>query len=465
MSVRPVRLAQALGLMTANLLAATCAHAQDEPSNPATVVSDTESDLGLTRIDSAILFYHEAGGRVRATEPVVSVVMNGSDGAILSARLTSDILTGATPNGATPWTGVQTFLTPAHAPGITTVTQTSGGSKLVTIPGTGTVARQYQTAAGVLPVDTGFQDKRKAIDLGYSALLGPDTRISFGGSASTERDYRSYSGSMGISRDFNSKNTTLSLNANYESDQSKPFFGTPTPLSEMSAEPKGPAESKSVTSLVLGVTQVVSRHWLTQLNYNVGTTQGYQNDPYRIISVVDPVTGAPLKYLYDSRPRSRLRQSVYWGNKIALGPTVADIALRGYHDSWGINSVTAELSERIPITSWLYVEPQARYYHQSAANFFHNYLVGGQPLPTNASSDSRLDRFSATTVGLKVGIPLVAPNDMGPTRNSEFYLQVQAYQQTGTNHPAGAIGALAHENLFAGTKATSVIVGYTFAFY
>jgi hypothetical protein len=83
-----------------------------------------------------------------------------------------------------------------------------------------------------------------------------------------------------------------------------------------------------VYNLVTGVTQVVNRYWLTQLNYSIGSTDGYQTDPYRIISAVDPVTGGPVEYRYESRPKSRLRQSVFWGNKIALGPTVLDLSAR-----------------------------------------------------------------------------------------------------------------------------------------
>ena len=477
MQLKPRRLGRvsgALGLLTANLFAAGAAHAQDTAAQDAAAQAyapvqapsfdaptggdDNASDAGMTRIDSAVLFYQEAGGRVKATEPVVSVNLNSSSGDVLSLKFTSDTLTGATPNGATPWKQAQTFITPAQAPGTTTtVTGASGGSTIVTIPGTGTVARQYVIAPHALPVDAGFRDQRYAGDIGYSTLWDPDTRLSVGGSFSSERDYSSFSINGGVSRDFNHHNTTASLGLNFEFDKSSPTFGTPQPLTVMSADPKGPDQSKTVSNLVLGVTLVMSRRWLAQLNYSVGLSDGYQTDPYRFISVVDPVTGAPVEYLYESRPKSRVRQSVYFGNKVAIGPTVVDFSARAYHDSWGINSVTADLAYRVPIISWIYVEPEARYYHQSAASFFRDYLVSGQPLPSQASSDSRLDKFNAVTLGLKVGFKLF--------RTGELYVQGENYKQTGTNHPAGAIGDLANEKLFTGVNATSVMVGYSFAFY
>ena len=44
---------------------------------------------------------------------------------------------------------------------------------------------------------------------------------------------------------------------------------------------------------MLGLTEVMTRRWLMQLNYSYDAQSGYQNDPYRIISVVDPISGEP----------------------------------------------------------------------------------------------------------------------------------------------------------------------------
>jgi len=455
------RIAVALGLVTAGLFAGAGVSAQTTTPNQ-NINDDTSTDAGLTRVDSAILFYQEAGGRVKATEPVTSITMNDESGDSLNVKLTADTLTGATPNGAAPWSAAQTFLTPSHTQTSsgstqTTVTSASGNSQLVTIPGTTVTARQYTVPANTLPVDSGFRDQRYAVDLGYTGTLESGDRLSVGGAFSTERDYGSFSGNVGYSKDFNDKNTTVSVSTNLESDTSKPFFGTPVPLTIMSGNVKGGNATKNVVDLVAGVTQVMNRSWLAQLNYSLGDTSGYQTDPYRVISVVDALTGAPINYLYESRPKSRIRQSIYLGNKVALWGTVTDISARLYHDSWGINAETLEVAERIPVTSRVYVEPHARYYHQTAANFFHDYLVNGQALPSFASSDSRLGNFDATTLGIKVGIRLLG--------NDELYLRADDYQQTGNNHPGSAIGALKQQNLFTGIKATSFVVGYSFAFY
>lgn len=467
MQLKRSSIGAALGALTANLLAATAAHAQtadtsvyqpdvnNDASDSDASGGGTDIGSGLARIDSAILFYQENGGRVRAVEPTSNVTLNASDGRVVSFRFTADTLTGATPNGAMPWNQNQTFTTPAHAPGTTTtVTSASGKAQLVTIPGTGTVVRQYTVPANQLPLDA-FKDQRYAYDLGYSAPFGDGGRYSIGGSYSTEHDYTSYSVNGGVSQDFNHHNTTLSLALNYEADQSSPIFGTPSPLTQMSGDTKGPSRSKTVVNVVLGLTQAISRHWLTELNYSYGETSGYQTDPYRVISLVDGTTGAPVEYLYESRPSSRTRQSVFWDNRLALLSTFADISLRSYSDSWGIKSLTAEISDRIPLFGHFYIQPGVRYYHQTAADFYRHYLVSGNALPTYASSDGRLSNFNAQTNSLQLGL------DFG---HSEIYMRFENYSQHGQTHPAGAPGALAGENLSDAVSANSVMIGFSFAF-
>jgi hypothetical protein len=466
-SMKRGRLVATLGLATAQLFAVTGADAAPGPDPQAqsgangtavaSVADDTQSNLGTTRFDSAVLFYQEQGGRVQAIEPSMSLDITNDWGDVFSFKATVDSLTGATPNGAAPWNQPQTFTTPAHAPSTTaTTTSASGNSVLVTVPGTGLLARQYTTPANTLPVDQGFKDHRYAFSGGYTYAYDPQTRFTMGGAVSLERDYTSISANGAIARDFNNKNTTLSLAGNIEYDRSRPFFGTPTPFAVMDATQKGPNATKMVYSVVAGVTQVMNRHWLLQLNYSAGLSRGYQDDPYRILSLVDATTGAPDSYLYEGRPHSRFRQSVYLGNKIALGPTVTDLSARYYHDDWGINAITAEIGERIAITKGLYVEPLARYYHQSAANFFDYYLVAGTTLPNYASSDSRLSRFSATTFGAKIGVKVM--------HDGEFYVDGERYKQTGATTLANAPGALANQNFFGGVTATSVIAGFRFTF-
>ncbi len=422
-------------------------------------------NLPYSQLDTAILFYQESGGRVRAIEPTASLAVHGSDGQNLTLSFTADSLTGATPNGAVPSDQVQTFLTPLKATGsTTTVTSASGGSTVIHLPPTpGQIAqaalgRQYTTPANTLPVDRGFFDDRYAANIGWSQPLGAITQVGFGAGYSTEHDYRAITANANIAQSFNGNNSTLSLSANFEDDSSSPYGGVPTPLTPMTAQWKTPSSrGRTQTDLVLGLTEVMTRRWLLQLNYSYGFSNGYQNDPYRIVSIVDPGSGEPTSYLYENRPGKRTRQSLFLDNKYIYGPSVTELSARYYTDNWGIKAETAELSERLRLAHWLYVQPDVRWYRQTAANFFHSYLVAGQPLPAYASSDSRLGKFTALTYGMELGLNI--------SHTSQIYVRGDYYKQSGDGHPADAIGQLKNQDLFAGVKAGWVMVGYRWAFH
>ena len=421
--------------------------------------------IAYTQLDSALLVYQESGSRVQATEPSLSLAVHGASGEQLSVDLIADAISGATPNGAVPSDKIQTFLTPLKAQGSsTTVTSASGGSTVIQLPPTpGQVAaaaqgRQYTTTANTLPMDKGFRDHRGALTMGWSQPVGPISEIGISGGYSREQDYQSLTAGLRAAQNFNGANTTLSLALNSEFDTSSPFGGIPAPLTAMSAQWKTPtSREKTQLGFVVGLTQVVTQNWLMQLNYSYDGQSGYETDPYRVISVVDAVSGEPTSTLYESRPGKRQLQSVYWENKFSFGPTLTDISFRYFRDSWHITSKTAEISERINLGRSMYIEPSARWYQQTAANFFQNYLVGGQALPAYASSDPRLAKFTALTYGGKIGFPLSV--------RTEIYVRGGYYQQTGDGHPASAIGQLRTQDLFAGNKSVFGLFGFQWKFH
>jgi hypothetical protein len=474
---RKGQIAAGLAALTANLLG-VAAHAQDAPSaaqnapQRAAIMDEGAAEPGSVVVDTSVLFYQEQGGRVRAIEPVTNITKTLADGSTVNGSFTYDSLTGATPNGATRWTSAQTFTSISSITTTKTYTTSTGTTKGTTSTGasgtstatttttvsgttTTTTTSSYNAAANALPL-AGFKDHRVAGNLGYTFLPATDWRISVAGDLSFERDYSTFSGTLGVGHDFNQKNTTVAAAVTLEQDQSKPYNGTPVAFENLNSLLTGARQSKTVVNANVSLTQTMTRRWLTQLTYTFSGSQGYHTDPYRIMAVVDATSGAPLSYVYESRPRERQRHTFYWGNKLALGPTVADIGLRYYTDSWGIKAVTAEISEQIPLGRLAYIKPLARYYHQSAANFFRYYLVNGGNWGAYASSDSRLSRFDATTLGLRAGVRI---GDSG-----EFYVDAEKYQQTGLHYLASAPGALARVDMFSGLGATSVITGYRVKF-
>lgn len=443
---------RALATAAAGLLAGGHATAQEAASEPP-----------ATTVDAAFLAYHEVG-RVQALEPEINASHKFDDDGTLSLGFAADSLTGATPLGAVPSTLTQTYVRPYKVVPLgtpVTVTSASGGSTVVIIPPatgakTQTLGASTMVAPNTYPLDHGFYDQRLAGHVGWEQALTQSLKLDGGVAYSKEHDYRSESAHVGVSQDFNAHNTTLSAAINYESDLSFPLGGTPTPLAVMSAEWKGPDATLHEVDAVVGITQVMTRRWLTSLSYSYSDSHGYENDPYKIISVVDPVSGQPLQQLYESRPASRRKQSVYFDNKIHLTSDVISASLRGYKDDWGIKSLTADLRYRWQLGTDYYLEPHVRYYHQGAADFFRYYLVSGEQTPEFASSDTRLANFHAQTYGMKFGMPL--------NEGSEVNLRVEYYDQHGNGSPAGAIGQLRQQNLFPDLKAYTVLLGYTYSF-
>ncbi|MDE2351955.1 MAG: DUF3570 domain-containing protein [Alphaproteobacteria bacterium] len=471
-SRRPGQLRDTLATLSLGLVAANTIHVA-----PAAAQSTDENlSLPYSQLDAAYLSYQEANGRVSASEPTASLAIHGQGGQVLTLGLTADTVSGATPNGAVPSDLAQNFVTPLKASGSSvTVTTASGGSTVITLPPTpgqlaaAALGRMYTVPGNNLPMDRAFYDERKAGTIGWAQPLFGIDQVGASFSYSTERDYSSLTFSGRLAQDFNDHNSTLNLSVNFEDDTSTPYGGVPTPMTAMSGQWKSTSsKGRTQTDVVLGLTEVMSRRWLAQLNVSYGISSGYQNDPYRIVSVVDPVTGEPLMQtdtagntqvyaLYENRPGSRTRESVYLDNKFDFDPVIPELSLRYYHDSWGISSQTAELTTKIKLFGSFYLTPNVRWYHQSAASFFHYYLLSDQAVPTYASSDSRLGRFTSLTYGAQLGFNL--------TDHSEIYVRGEYARQQGDGHPAYAVGQLRNQDLFAGIKATWFMVGYSWQFH
>lgn len=407
--------------------------------------------------DSALMVYSEADSRVTAIEPIVALKKDLGGERIFSLKLTLDSLTGASPNGALPANQVQTFTGPS---GETT----------------------YTANPGELPLDDQFKETRAAINLNWEQPLGERNRVSVGGNFSNEFDFTSTALNLALARDFNDKNTTLSLGVNLESDSIKPVGGTPVPLTPKTYtsdqfddegdddRKTGSNESKTVTDALIGITQVMNRHWLLQLNYSYGTSSGYHTDPYKIASVLDEtgalvenpeVPGTPW-YLYESRPDNRVRHSLFFGNKIHLTEDVIDIAYRYYTDDWGVDSHTLDFRYRYQFAETMYLEPHLRWYQQTAADFYHLYIneatetAAGVPTLEYVSADPRLSELTGSTIGLKYGIEL--------SRSSEFYIRAEEYTQTYNAKAPDTMINLQGLDLSPDLKAMSILVGYTFEF-
>ncbi len=431
------------------LLGAAAARSQDAASPAA------DAAAGDWSVDSALAYYRESGGRIKAIEPIVDFSKDYGDGTTFSADAVFDSLSGSTPNGALPSTKPQTFASPSGKSLSTApTTYTTSSGQLVSQS-----APVYTISPGQLPMDPSYHDQRLALSANWARQLTRITNATFGGKFSYEHDFLSVSGDAGISRDFNEKNTTLSIDLNGEFDSLHPIGGAPVAASDYALFEKGGGKNKDGAGLMLGLTQVMTRQWLSEFNLSVDRFKGYLNDPYKIISVVD-AAGDTTGYLYEKRPSERTRKSVFWQNRAAWGRVTADLSLRYMFDDWQVRSDTAQVHVR-----WWnfdrdrYIEPTVRWYRQTAADFYTPWLdSGGGRILNYASADARLGAFHAFTYGVKYGAKLTDSDDQS---TSEFSVRLEYYQQTPDRRLAGP-GSLQGLDLYPGLKAILLQIGWRF---
>jgi hypothetical protein len=396
------------GNIAARLATATCTLLGTAAAAPAMAEEPREWEF-----DTALLYYGEDAGRVQDLSLNLLARRLFADDRVLNIGLAVDSLTGATPSGAVAQDELQTFTRP------------SGDSV-------------YSVAPGELPLDDTFLDTRYALTAGWQQPLGRDYTGSAGISFSTEYDYTHIGTNVGLTRDFNKRNTTLSLGLALARDELDPVGGAPVPLSAMSdvgmISGRDRSASKDVADVLFGVTQVINERFLVQINYSLSAASGYLNDPYKILSVVDSLSGeavgrtpaagldGPLyEYRFESRPDKRTKHSLFGEGKYWLGGKVLDLSYRFMTDDWGIDSHTLETKLNLPIGDASYIEPHVRLYTQSEADFYRVSLLDGEPLPQFASADYRLGRFNAITAGLKYGWRTGSGNDIAV--RLEYYRQ------------------------------------------
>jgi hypothetical protein len=440
-----------LSISTA-LAAATCTLLGTTAAEPVQAQEEPGWDF-----NTSLLYYGEGDDRVQDLSLKTLSTLALVDDRYLSLGLTIDALTGATPNGALPQPFPQTFTAP------------SGRNTFTTPP-------------GEFPIDDSFRDTRVAISADWEQPLGRLYAMNVGISGSKEYDYLHLGVNAKLSRDFNNRNTTLSGGFAFASDELTPVGRVPDPLTPMrvardddddddngngSASGRVAAEDKEILDLVLGVTQVISQNFLVQLNYSYSEATGYLNDPYKIVTVVDPITGEAVPVpqlpgidgpshlnLYEHRPDSRTKHSLYAQGKYYMSGKVLDTSYRYMTDDWEIDSHTLDMRLRFPMGDRMYLEPHLRFYTQSAADFYTISLTNGDPLPEYASADYRLGDFDAITAGLKFGWKTGGGNDMS--------LRAEIYSQSGNVSKDQLIGSQADFDVYPDMDA--IIVQYSYHF-
>lgn len=381
-------------------------------------------------IDAGSLYYTEGSDRVSLFELAVLGTWRLGDELTATAQVVFDSLTGATPNGAVATDEVQTFTRPSGS-------------------------HEYDTAANEQPLDDSFRDTRVALKLVYGHPVGEDLHLHYGLNASNEYDYRSIGLDFGVDWDLWQRTSTLSVSVGAYFDQVEPVGGVPEGLAVIPDYPRtkpttGGTDDKLVLDLLVGWTQVLTPNSLLKANLVLGQDDGYLSDPYKLLSVVDPVTGETQRYVTEERPDSKTRWAAYLAYQQLFGDDVLRLSYRYYGDDWGVDSHTLDAHYRWQFLSRHFVEPHLRLYLQSAADFYHTSLTTDET-PSEASADYRLADMTAYTIGATYGF------DINPT--NQLRLSVETYQQE--SEPSRVIGVQKQQNLSDELSVLMIRGGYT----
>jgi hypothetical protein len=381
-------------------------------------------------IDSAMLYYSEDDDRVSAFEPVISGKRDLGDEESLTFKLVLDSLSGASATGAVPSTQVQTFIRPS---------------------GNGT----YTVDPNDTPLDDTFKDNRVSFSMNWEKPIDRNNRRNLGFSISDEYDFTSASVNALWDHDTNQKNTTYSAGINVEYDYIDPVGGAPEGLTSMTAQDKNDDDDRTIVDLLFGVTQVIDKTSLFQVNLSLSESDGYLTDPYKFVSIVDNTTGEPIDQLFENRPDSRSRQSLFGKyKKMFANKDILTASYRYMTDDWGIDSHTFDVTYRFRFNSGYFIQPHLRWYTQTEADFYYYFRREDQRVPGDASADYRLGDMDATTYGFKFGRAI--------DERHIWSVRLERYEQTGDSSPSEAFGQLEQQDLYPDVKATIVQLSYSF---
>ena len=371
-------------------------------------------------------------------EFIANASRNTADGGKILLGAEVDVITGATPNGASSSNTIQTF------------TMSSG-------------VGSYSVGPGELPADDTHMDTRLDLHFKRETPLLENVDASYNALISMEFDYLAFAAGGSLAWDFNKKNTTLIGAMNLEYNRVHPVGNIPIPLASMqpagSPQPREvAAKSKIGEEFSIGINQVIDRHSLVQVSFTHSHFSGYLNDPYKLLSIIDDqntaTLGQTLDYVFESRPDDRSMQSIYLAYRRDFDSGVLDLGYRRYSDSWDVASNTYELAYRFKLASQYYIRPSLRFYKQQQAEFYAHSLHSSQPLPEYASADLRLADFTATTIGLELG--------RSREQEGSQSLALEYYTQQGDSHPADAVGIQQSQDLYPSLK--TLVIKYSYAY-
>ena len=180
--------------------------------------------------------------------------------------------------------------------------------------------------------------------------------LTLNGQYSTEHDYSSKTFSGSVSYPFAKKNTVLTLSSVINLDKVFPQTRTWT-------------KDRNTYSFNIGLTQVLSKSIITQLDASYLSLNGYMLDGYQVIRII--YNNNSYRSYEPSDPDKRIRQAIGWRTNFGITKKVSmQLGYRYYWDSWDIKSNTISAMFSNHFTNVFSASFEFRHYIQTKAFFF-----------------------------------------------------------------------------------------------
>lgn len=225
--------------------------------------------------------------------------------------------------------------------------------------------------------------------------------INTGGGISDEPDYKSWFVNTDGKLDVNQKLTTLSWGASYTTSNiaasleanNAADWGNYTDQIRLKDGENTLYGTRHDTAADIGVTQIIDRDTLLSASLGYTHSSGYLSDPYKatLLAFDDPnqfldssrLRFVQLKGVLEQRPtiRDQWTFDAHYLQYLPGTNTAVHLDYRFFHDDWGIDAHTLNLSVYQPLGGGWMVVPGLRYYTQSAADFYQPYFLFNQAFP------------------------------------------------------------------------------------
>jgi hypothetical protein len=229
-----------------------------------------------------------------------------------------------------------------------------------------------------------YTERRTEYGFGFDWLSG-DTLMSLSATQSDENDYDATTFNFDVGHEFFGAMTRVNMGYSRGSDT----------VMRVDTDFEADIERASYR---LGVSQVLTRTLVANIDYEAILDDGYLNNPYRSARVL----GASVPEIYPNTRTSHalaVRTLKHWSDNWS---TRADY--RYFEDTWDIRAHTLELGVNTRLRAGWLLEGHYRYYTQDRASFYadefdreFNFMA----------RDKELSTFDSNTIGARLSFELL----------------------------------------------------------